>query len=417
MRFLFALVLLLSLPVMVIAHRQHYFMSLHAPLRTQAEKALQAPEFAKVKPLLNYLDVTLYGKVADLASRERARQLVDDVPGLRCREQDNMVQVTARLDGMLSDKKLALTGWLHDDAALRDACRWLVAARPGIEIVTSGVQVSPHVTIEDALVAGKVPAPFHGAWTAIEVPASLKIVRKEGRVVVTGTLPASLPKAAIVDAVAPGAGSGGVDATGLESGAFVRDAKFANAECLPAFLKGFFSSPGESSFEADASKVRVSANTTPTVEEEWLALLEPIAAGEELDARFRLFPSPLHFPERQRESQIEPESLAALQEVLRAAIINFSPGYVTADATEQTKITAAGAAIAGAGPEVRVIVGGHMDLSGNPKDNAIMARRRAEGVVAELVSRGVPSKVLEAAVFEAVPGGDDHSRQVELLVK
>jgi outer membrane protein OmpA-like peptidoglycan-associated protein len=85
--------------------------------------------------------------------------------------------------------------------------------------------------------------------------------------------------------------------------------------------------------------------------------------------------------------------------------------------TEEPKIIAAASAILAAGPDVRIIVGGHVDTKGDPKDNAIMARRRAEAVISELVDRRVPSGALEAAVFEAVPGDLDRSRQVELLIK
>jgi outer membrane protein OmpA-like peptidoglycan-associated protein len=76
----------------------------------------------------------------------------------------------------------------------------------------------------------------------------------------------------------------------------------------------------------------------------------------------------------------------------------------------------AGAIIA-AGPDVRIIVGGYGDPEGNPKDNSAVARRRAESVVASLVGKGVAPRLLEATVFETVPGETDYSRRVELLIK
>ena len=111
------------------------------------------------------------------------------------------------------------------------------------------------------------------------------------------------------------------------------------------------------------------------------------------------------------------EALEPLEQVLQASVINYSPGYVAPAPTEEPKIIAAASAILAAGPDVRIIVGGHVDTTGDPKENAIMARRRAEAVISELVDRRVPSGTLEAAVCEAVPGDADRSRQVELLIK
>src|SRR5690242_17947117 len=104
MRSIFASILLLALPALLLAHLQHYSATLRETLETQARKALEGPEFVQVDASLNYMDVTLKGRVADLATRERARKLVDDISGLRCREQDNLLHVTSRLDSKLEGK-------------------------------------------------------------------------------------------------------------------------------------------------------------------------------------------------------------------------------------------------------------------------------------------------------------------------
>src|SRR4051812_11686030 len=106
MRSIFASILLLAFPALLLAHLQHYASTLHESLQTQAGKALDAPEFAHVEISLNYMDVTLKGRVADLATRERARKLVDDISGLRCREQDNLLHVNSRLNSKLAGKTL-----------------------------------------------------------------------------------------------------------------------------------------------------------------------------------------------------------------------------------------------------------------------------------------------------------------------
>jgi outer membrane protein OmpA-like peptidoglycan-associated protein len=273
------------------------------------------------------------------------------------------------------------------------------------------------VTIEESPAIGSVPAPFFAAWTAIEVPSSLAITRSGATITLSGHLSAPSLHQAIVVALTDAVGPEAVDAATLESGAFVRGAKFAVEGALPLFLKRYFVTPGALKFTADQDKVHVSGHATPSMQREWLELLEPLSREATLEAQLQVFPSVYHFPGRVQESVIADEPLTILEDVLRASVISFDPGHATAHAAEQPKISAAADAILGAGPGAQIVVGGHVDLSGDPKNNLTMARRRAEGVVADLVSKGVPRRVLETAVFEAVPGGEDHGRQVELLIK
>lgn len=414
MRLVFALIFLLALPVLVIAHRQHYSTGLQGTLFVQVSTVLDAPEFAQVDPSLNYMDVQLKGRVAELPLREKARKLADGIRGLRCRESDNHIQVNARLTGELKDKRLSVSGWLHDEATLRDVTLWLGAARPDLTIDTEGVQVSRHVTEEVSPGTNSTPAaPFRAVWAAIEVPASLKIVREGSKLHMSG----NLPNAALKDAVIASGPGSNVESSALKSGVYVRNAGFADVQNLPAFLRAFFSTPGAARFEADAKSIHASGNATPSMQKEWLAMLEPLAVGARLEVRFQLYPSTFHFPGYQRESKIPADALVVLQDVLRAGVINFGPGYATVDANENAKLIAVASAIVAAGPEARIIVGGHVDVTGNAKDNVTMARRRAESMVTDLSGRGVPPQVLEVAVFEPVPGAEDRSRQVEFLVK
>jgi outer membrane protein OmpA-like peptidoglycan-associated protein len=258
---------------------------------------------------------------------------------------------------------------------------------------------------------------FRPAWAAIEEPASLKIVREGSNLTASGNLRSPALKNALIDALTKSAGSGTVDATQLAAGAYVRDAKFAVEELLPAFLQAFYGTPGAIEFEADAKTVHVTADATPTMKHDWLEMLEPLSREAKLDAHIRVFPSVYHFPDRIRESQIPAADLKVLQDVLAASVINFELGYATANATEQPKLIAAASSIITAGPGVRIAVGGHMDFTGDTKENAVMARRRAEGVLAELVAKGVAPQVLEVVVCEPVADDLDHSRQVELLIK
>lgn len=409
--------MLLALPVLVLVHRQYYFMTIQGPQLVRVSAALDAPEFAQVETSMVYADVILSGRVPELPFRETARALVDGIRGLRCREQDNHIQVPARLAATMTGTDLNITGWLHDEQTLRDAANWLHEARPDIEINTEGVQISPHVTLEEPPRAGNVPPAFRAAWAAIEVPASLRIVVQGSKPVVSGFLPSSALTEAVAAAVRGSKTDTAVDAHRLKSGVYVRSSKFADRETLPAFLRGFLGSPQPGDFEADENSVHVSGHVTPAMQQEWMPLLEKLANGGTLKTEFKVFPSVFHFPGYKPESMIPPDALAVLRDVLNATVIGFDPGVATTAAAELPKLTAAAAAIQAAGPEVRIIVGGHVDATGDPKTNETMARRRAESVVAELAGRNVPPHCLEVAVFAAVPGDADRSRRVELLVK
>jgi outer membrane protein OmpA-like peptidoglycan-associated protein len=417
MRLLFAAIFLLAAPVLVIAHRQHYAANMQESFYHQLEKILAAPEFVKVEASLAYMDVTLQGVVPDVASREKARQLADSIRGLRCREGDNLIQVTARLDAMLTGRTLALSGSIHDEAALQNVTRWLSRARPGIQIDTHAVQINRYVTMEDVPTLTNVPAAFRSAWSALEAPASLKIVRSANVHVASGQLPSDALRKAVIASLPAKEAQMAVDAAQLEAGPYVKKAKFADAESLPIFLKAFFNSPGAMGFQADSAKITVIAKATPSMQSEWMTLLEPVARDLDLETQFQVFPSIYHFPGRPMASHILPTALTVLRDVLAATTINFAMGYATVDPAEQPKLAAATSAIIAAGPETHIVVGGHMDETGNPKVNETIARRRAESVIAELVGKGVPSRALESAVFEFVPGSAGRSRQVEFLIK
>lgn len=417
MRLIFIPILLLSLPVLLIAHRQQYSMSLQGPLYVSAGTALSAPEFAQVKPSLNYMDVTLKGVVADLATRDKARKLVDDLHGLRCRPQDNLIQVTARLSGKLTGNKLAISGWLHDEVALRDVTRWLSESRPGLEIDTDGVQVSPHVTVEDTPSSENTPGAFRSVWSAIEMPASLKVTREGDKVTASGNLPSAPLKYEVLAAISPPTGKGTLDAEKVRAGVYVRRAKFAVEPSLPDFLKAFFGAPGAFRFEADEKTVRASGYATPAMQRDWLRLLDPITAGMDVDTKFEVFPSVQHFPGYQPESKGPQEAMTVLKDVLKAATVNFGPGYATTESTEEPKMTAAAKAIIAAGAEVRIVLGSHVDSTGDAEGNLKMAQRRAEHVMTDLTGKGVPTQCLEIAVLESVPDGVERSRQVEFVIK
>ncbi|MFZ4765289.1 MAG: hypothetical protein ACOYMN_10085 [Roseimicrobium sp.] len=418
MRWIIVLIMLLALPVLVLVHRQHYFMKVQGPLFVQVSMALDTPEFAQVDPSMTYADVQLEGLVAELPLRERARARVDSIRGVRCREGDNRIRVPAKLTASLTGSYLTVSGWLHDELTLRDVASWITAARPGLTIDTAEVELSPHVTVEQVPDRARDVPPFlRGIWAAIEVPTSLKITRNGANHTAVGSLQTAALKDAVTAALLGTDQAATLDAKRLRAGIYVKRAGFADAQVLPEFLRLFFRSQTFAEFEADAHQVRVTGTVTPAVQQEWMPLLQQLAQGAKLTTDLRVYASAYHFPNYAVQSKLAPDAIAVLRDVLSACTTQFEAGVATAPASDQPKLAAAAAAVVAAGPEAHVIVGAHMDAEGNRTTNETMARRRAEAVIADLTSKGVLPRCLEVAVFEPGSQGPDQSRRVELLLK
>jgi outer membrane protein OmpA-like peptidoglycan-associated protein len=418
MRLLLGVLMLLALPVLVLVHRQLYFRSIQGPLLVQVSAQLDKPEFAQVEMSMVYADVVLDGVVAELPLREQARVLVNGIRGVRCREEDNHIRVPARLTATLNDGSLALTGWVHDDAVLNDVVAWIDARRPGLEIDTAGVQESPYVVAEAPPQPGQeAPRYLRPVLSVIDVPAALKIVRTGDVLIASGSLPTKALKDAVVAAVLGTNPKTFLNSGGVLAGAYVRGAKFADSQVLPEFLRAFYQSPAPGEFEADEQRLRVTGCVTPAMQRDWMAKLEKLAPNGKLTTEWRVFPSIYHFPDHRPLSKLSADATTALRDVLAACMVQFEPGIAYANSSEHPKLAAAANAILAAGPQARIVVGSHVDVTGDPETNTTMARRRGEAVVTELAGRGVPAHIMEVVVCEAVPGGDDLSRKVELLIK
>ena len=176
---------------------------------------------------------------------------------------------------VLDGEKITLSGWLRDESARRDLTRWLQEARPGLEVNTDEIHLSPYVARVDAPPAGsagdKVPPIFAEPWNAIRGRAVLRIVNENGAIRATGALPSAALRDALVEAVP------GTDVSQLRAGAFVRQARFTHDTALPAFLRSLFRSPAVDFFEAGGESVRVRAVATPELELEWRRLISPLA--------------------------------------------------------------------------------------------------------------------------------------------
>ncbi len=420
MRLFLVLLAILAVPALVIAHRQYFLSTRQEPMLAQVRANLEDPMFSGIEKediRIDYLDITLRGWVPDPAVRDEARRRVIAVPGLRCRDEDNHLLVTPRISAALDGEKITLSGWLRDEGARRDVTRWLQHARPGLEVNTDDIQLSPHVARTDVPSAGgsgdKVPPIFAEAWNAIRGRPVLKIVNDNGVIRASGALPSAALRDALVQAVP------GIDVSQLRAGSFVRQARFTHESAQPAFLRSLFSSPAVEFFEAEGESVRVRAVATPELEEEWRRLISPLAEDGVGSLELWVVSSMLQIPGYKPVSLLEAEALNNLRATLATALFHFDFGVHSVSQTEINLVNTAAQAILAAGPGARIVVGAHLDAVGDPKLNEDSARRRAASVIAELKSRGVPAAQLEPAVIGVVPGpdGGDQSRCVELLVK
>src|SRR5580704_7075156 len=135
MRLVLLLTVLLTLPALMLAHRNYFITYEQVGLLEKVRAALDDPAFAKVdrdRISMNYLDVSLYGFVESPELREAARARVAAIPGVRCRDDDNHLQVPAHLGGKMKDGTLVLEGWLPNETTLNDATQWLAQSRPGL---------------------------------------------------------------------------------------------------------------------------------------------------------------------------------------------------------------------------------------------------------------------------------------------
>jgi outer membrane protein OmpA-like peptidoglycan-associated protein len=263
-----------------------------------------------------------------------------------------------------------------------------------------------------------MPALYSEVWNAIRAHASLRVERKDGAMTVTGLLPSTELRDKVLAALAPNAVPPLQD-KGLGSGAYVKSASFTKSDALPAFLLDFFAAPGSSFFEADGSVIRLRGMATADAAARWREILAPLGEAEEVKADLQVFPSRYHFPNYMPESKLSPQIMTALRQVLKQAVFHFEPNRFYFLDGETARLNAATQAIAAAGREAHIIVGGYTEADGDPKAQQAAAWKRCETLVAEFRDRGLPPAQFEIVVYSpaAVPNGADHHRVVELLLK
>ena len=419
MRFLVVLLALVALPFLVLVHRHVYFLNDEPALLKQVMTVLQKEGLAGVRVKMDYLDVVLSGYVSGLPSREHAREVVDQLPGVRSRPQDNRIQVSPKLDGQWDGTELRLSGWLHDETTLKEVTAWLEAARPGLKVRYEEVQQSPYVSPEAAPKEGHVAALFQPLWSMIEKPASLKVLKTGATVQVTGDLPSEEFRDHVLNAITEGNANLEVTSDDLKAGGYVKEAGFLEPEATVQFLQSFYSSPEPGDFVADGKTIFISGNGTEAMRLEWDRLLSAMAPNTRHELNLTLYPSIYHLPGFRPASSLPEQVQVELKELLAECAVTFGPGYAAVAEQDQPKLQEAVQAIKAVGSDIQVVIGCYPDVTGDGRTNATMAQRRAEAVAEKLRAYGLSAANSEVVEFGPVPisSGIDFNRRVEIMLR
>lgn len=428
MRVLLVIFALLLLPALALIHRYHFYRTMQGQLLVQVMGVLDAPELVHVKSdpgtTMNHLDVILSGTVADIVWRDRAREKVNAIRGVRCREEDNHIHVPAGIEGKLEGDVMRLKGWLHDDAILREITLWLTEGRPGLKMDTAGVRISPYVSAEESPRHVKSPL-FQPLWSLIEVPAKLDITKQGDSLKLKGMLPSSALKQAVVQAIIGTRVETTLDEHDVKTGAYVKNAPFTSkADDLAAFLKVLFDSQENTVFHADPETISFNAEVTDEQHGKWQPLLAALGGEKVVSPKWTFRPSIFHLSTYKPVSKLPPEVMDKLKAAIAQGTVKFPP---TSSAITQEQIAAlnpcAQAILAAyaASPDVRIIVGAHPEVGGDTKGSQLLARRRAEAVVEQFVDRALPSRIFEIVPYAPPHAGDQageaRSHTVEMFVK
>lgn len=422
MRFTVVLFFIALLPVMMVAHWWDFAERQQPKLKAHVERILKKAGIRGSAVELRYLDLAVTGDAPDEAAIQNANREIQEIGGVRV--VSNRLSILARLKATLDGERLSLEGWLPDKGSANSLGELLQTIRPDLQIVTEGVRVSPLVRLpegEKLPLRGDSPM-LQPIVNAMHVPSALDIVRKDGRLVLSGMLPSEALRKVIIEAVQAGPHGLPVEAGKLRATTFALAAPFTAENVIVPFLRSFYGTlaPGDFSVRADENP-RLTADATRTLESAWLTLLRPLTKGRRADMQLSYFPSRFHFPGRRIESALPEDSLQTVRDALAGQFFVFAPGGTILNAEEQARLASLVPALLSAGPALKLIVGGHPDPAGDLKVEAGLARRRAEQVVSFLIEQGTPAVEIQTMAFDPVPVGTKHApdqiRSVEILIQ
>lgn len=421
MRFAIFLAVLFLIPAYVVVLEWSYVHFHHPKLLQESQSRLSEAGLGNLQVALDHFDARLTGVCQSPDDRDRARMLVESVPGLRVRDEDHLVSVPARLQSRIEDGALRLEGWLPSETAKRLIAAMAVEFRPDLTVDTEGIRLMPLVEMGPGtrLSGEEVPVVFATLLNSIRAPASLSVSPGAKGIEVRGYLPSRLMCEGILREIEDSGPGRQVEASKLHASPHLLAAPFIKGTGLVTFVRSFFATPAPGTFSIDSRNgVRIKAHATVEMESEWLRQLRPLVEASRVDMQITRVPSRFHLPGYQSVTAINPAWLA----VIRSHRIFFEAGGLALSAEEEAKLEPLAYLLMEAGPTMRVVVAGYSDPLGEPGGESLRLRRA--GLIRDrLLDYGVAPEVVQADGFEAVrPPGvltDEQrrlGRSVEFLV-
>ena len=400
MRFAIFLAVLFIIPAYVVVLEWSYVHFQQPKLLAGCQNRLKEAGLESLQVTLDHFDATLTGQCQNPEDRERARALVESVPGLRVREEDNRLSVPARLRSRLDEDVLYLEGWLPSETAKRLIAAMAREFRPDLTVDTKGIRLLPLVDMGPGtrLSGEEVPVVFATLLNSIRAPASLSISPGVNGIEVRGYLTSRAMCEAIVEEIESSGEGRKVDASRLKSSPHLLAAPFIKGDGLVEFIRSFFATPAPGSFSIDIRNgARIKAHATVGMESEWLRLLRPLVQASRVEMQITRAPSRYHLPGYQPVTAIKPEWLA----LIRSQRLFFEAGSLNLVADEEAKIEPLAYLLMEAGAAMRVVVAGYSDPLGEPGGESLRLRRAAF-LRDRLLEYGVAPEVVQAEGFEAV---------------
>ncbi len=396
-------------------------------LLAQAESTLASAQLSGIVVQLDHFDARLSGTCTDPDGREKARELLNQIRGIRVPEWNNHVRVPAKVVAKISDKTITLSGWLPNEALQADLINWVKQFRPELTINDRGLRTSPHVDLGKivAIAEGRMSEVFADVLAKIRIPPFLSITRDGPRTVIRGRVQSEALAEAITKA-AGGSINGRLVTIDITANKHTPDAAFAKGDATAKFIASFLNSPSPGTFSIDPlNGPQLKAYATAQMESEWLALLRPLSGSARVNTNITRVPSIYHFPDYQPISQLPPGMAESLRSIFQLHPIYFDIGSATLRPEEAIKLGPLVYLINSAGPQASFIIAASADSGGEPGvQNDAIQRARGDAVRVKLAQLGVANTHFEVQVFNAIPNPQlppdearRQTRRVEFLIK
>jgi len=198
-----------------------------------------------------------------------------------------------------------------------------------------------------------------------------------------------------------------------------------NRPFLKQLLSEFFALPDARGMEISHERIVLTGDVTIPLLNKWRKASKGWFDPNTDNSRFRVFPSLFHFPSYKIKTISRSAGAKKLAKTLRYNPVYFASGSTDIAPVEIPKIEYLAKTIQSAGKKARFIIGGHLDGPGSLKRSLVLAKKRAENVVNQLVEFGVNKK--RFTIYSFGPARQHmkklsakklrHYRRVEILIK